>query len=113
MAAGCDDFVRKPFEEADLLERIRRQLSAEYEYAGEEPASTSASATRASTTDTPLASLPADLRRQIHDAANVANEDKLTELVAELRADHAEDAVRLESLVRDFAFDQLVRLTED
>ncbi len=113
MAAGCDDFVRKPFTESDLLERIALQLGARYEYEEEEADVGTGPDTESTDTGASLATISAALRRQIHDAAAIADGDTLLELAAQIRAGHADDAAALERLVQDYAFDQLMALTRD
>ena len=57
--------------------------------------------------------MPADWRRAVYEAAHIADEAVLAALIGEIAADHPTPAEKLEALVRDFGFDQIMRLTAD
>ncbi|MBT3342114.1 MAG: response regulator [Gemmatimonadetes bacterium] len=108
--AGCDDFVRKPFDELDLLERIGQHLGVHYEYDDDAPPAVG-TAEHVSETP-PLAALSEGLRERIHDAAFTADGETLLDIVSGLRATHAEDASALQHMIDDYAFDRIMALTE-
>lgn len=108
LAAGCDDFVRKPFQEADIFEKMAKHLGVNFVYAEPEPA--------ASRPDvdlkTLLAAAPADWLAQLNYTAARAQEKAALALIDQIRADYPELARALTNLVRNFEFDQITSLTQ-
>ena len=102
--AGCDDFVRKPYREGELFDKMSEHLDVRFVYAEEQATDDAA------LTPTALDALPEDWRRQVYEAANIADEDRLESLIAEIRSEHPAVAEKLEALMRDFGFDQIMQL---
>ena len=105
--AGCDDFVRKPFRREQLFAKMSEHMDVRFDYT-ERPEVDDAQALTAET----LAVLPAAWRRQVYEAADIADDKTLQALIAQTRAQHPALAAQLSELVRDFDFDQLMVLTD-
>lgn len=89
LAAGCDDFLRKPFRPAELLELIEQHLGAQFLYVNEtEAAPTPATRGQSDQETRPvdLAAAPDALLARLEAAALQANMDEVTALIAELAA---------------------------
>jgi signal transduction histidine kinase/CheY-like chemotaxis protein len=71
LAAGCDDYIRKPFRQEELLAALERHLHIHflYEEAPEQPALPSAPTLPAAALSACLAALPAAARQPLYDAA--------------------------------------------
>jgi FixJ family two-component response regulator len=109
LAAGCDDFIRKPYEYTDIIDALAKHLGVRFVYEKETgaPAVTS--------------------RLQAADLADVSNEllNALEEALVHLDIDavnHAVEAIRdhnpavtdaLASLARDTEYDRMLKLIED
>lgn len=108
LAAGCDQFVRKPFRDEDIIDALEKHLGAAflYEDANLEKAVRKAPAATAAT----LATLPLEWRHSLHQAAARADEETIRELVQQIEAQHGELARELASMVRDFEFDHIIDL---
>ena len=104
--AGCDGFVRKPFQHEEIFAAMRRHLNVQYLYEGDEPAEVTTELTRQT-----LAALPTEWRRAVHTAAEIADDEALTRLLAELDDEHAALARELLALVHDFRFEEIMALT--
>jgi len=106
LAAGCDDFVSKPFLRDTLLEKISQHLGATYIYA---EAVTSVPGREVVATD--LQRLGREWVRQLHQAATLADSERVHELIAHLPS--ADPALQqgLQELVKAFRFDRLFDLT--
>jgi CheY-like chemotaxis protein len=65
LAIGCDDFVRKPFKEAEILQVIQKHLGGRYQYA--QPPSQNE--TKTTQFDAQLAALPPALLADLRQAA--------------------------------------------
>ncbi|MDZ7617781.1 MAG: response regulator, partial [Patescibacteria group bacterium] len=112
LAAGCDDFVRKPFREQEIFEAMARHLGLSYVYAGEEAAAASVSRSAAEPTREQLASLPDDLREQLHAAAIRLNAAQTLEVVERVAAVDAAVAAYFRALATDLDFEHMLEFLE-
>jgi two-component system sensor histidine kinase/response regulator len=118
LAEGCDDFVRKPFREAEIFDKLTKHLGVCFVYEEVEP---SAQMMRPADTASPqerltpaaLAALPADWVADLYQAAVQADGDLVLDLVKQIRAQHPSVADALTSLVRNYRLDIIVTLTQD
>ena len=112
LAAGCDDFVRKPFREMDIFERMSSFLGVEYLYDYQQPLLGSKQR-RAEDALTPeaLAGIPDEWLAELNDAATKARADQITAVLAKIKKEHAEIAYAFAQLVDDFQFDKIMVLT--
>jgi signal transduction histidine kinase len=110
LASGADDFVRKPFKEADLLEAIRRVLGAEYTYEDEEQPRAEPTVSVGAATHDGGAALPADLVDQLQDAAIKLASSRLKALFGEVAAHDASLAAELEDLADRFEYRAILKL---
>ncbi len=108
LQAGCDDFVRKPFSEAEILDGMQTHLGIEYVYDEKQPAQV----TRPGRPKLDLAPLSAELIAQLHQAARNADEDGIRELLREVATDHAELATELVQMAEEFRFQEMILLTQ-
>jgi PAS domain S-box-containing protein len=110
LAAGADDFLSKPFREADLLETLRAPLGVEY-ISVDVPAlrtpGTMVTHPNGSVHPT-LAQIPFALREQIHAAAVNADYDRLMALADELAVLDADGAHVLRQTVERFDYQKLI-----
>jgi len=109
LASGADDFVRKPFKEADLLEAIRRVLGVEYVYEDEEQRRIEPTVSVGAAHDA-VATLPADLVDQLQDAAIKLASSRLKGLSEEVAAHDVSLATELEHLVDRFEYRAILKL---
>ena len=113
IAAGCDDFVRKPFYAAEIFRKMTDYLGVQFEL-------------ETSNTDNrdflpeesaPLVletiqQLPLGWRQTFHQAAIQADGDWLRSLLADLSADHEPLKQQLNRLITQLDFETLMTLTE-
>ncbi|NEO91814.1 MAG: response regulator [Moorea sp. SIO3G5] len=112
LSAGCDDFVRKPFQEEEIFETMARYLGVRYVY--EEKTSATLpqrSATEALTREA-LAVMPAEWVEQLYQAANQVNNQRIFQLIEQIPSEHGPVAIALTDLVRNFRCDKIIDLTE-
>jgi PAS domain S-box-containing protein len=106
--AGADGWLRKPCLEGELLEEIRKQLGIEYHYA------------QASATERPsllptlmthsheyVQALPVPLVSALREAVQVADYERLTELLLQIPIEHAAVAEALRELVDRYEYEEL------
>ena len=112
LSAGCDDFMRKPFYEAELLEKIGQYLNIDYLY--EETVDV------VSTEPEPLPELnpeslevmPLKWRSQLYDAAAKVDNQEILQLLSDIPQEYESLAKGLENLVEHFRCDKIIDLTK-
>lgn len=111
--AGCDDFVRKPFRESEIFDKMTEYLGVQYLYDNQPVVKTAPKSSRVEEVITPavLATMPAEWRQELHDAATRARADKITRLLREIEAEHPLVAQTFARLVDEFQFDKIMILT--
>ena len=110
VAAGCDDFITKPFKEEILFEKIAQHLSVIYLYEEEiSPQLTSSSPPEKLTSET-LAVMPDDWIAQLNEAALQLNSELLMQLITEIPSEHQFLKTSLKNKIENFDFDQILEL---
>lgn len=108
IAAGCDDVLSKPIDEAQLFAAMERLLGLHYRYAEQSSASV---VTQLGGAD--LARLPADLRQELSHAAQILDEESIHRAIERVRATDAHLADELEKLVRAYRYDRIATLCDE
>ena len=103
---GCDDFVRKPFAEADIFDALSRHLGVRFVYADEEPVAESA------LTAADLVGLPPELIAQLGESARNADDAAIVQLLQQVGEDHAALAGQLSDMASQFRFVEIIALTK-
>lgn len=118
IAAGCDDFVRKPFQEELLFEKMACYLGVRFVYE-ELPTPSVGSSRRYFVSERPdsfflslLAEMPQDWVRELDEAANDVNEELAIKLVDRISESHPTLADGLKDLLADYRLDRIVHLTK-
>jgi hypothetical protein len=118
LSAGCDDFVRKPFREADIFEMMGKHIGVRYVYEETEEETERAVPTiqaeaGAALTATNLAALPSDLLSNLEQAATRLDTAMITSLIDEIRAHSTGMADGLASLANEFRYDEISTLIHE
>jgi CheY-like chemotaxis protein len=111
LAAGCDDFVRKPFDLNEVFEVMGKHLGLSYTYegSGEEAAPAEP---EVKIRPEQLAALPADLRSRLYDGAVELDRDRILALMEQIKTIDAQMARVLETSVKKFVLSSLLDLLE-
>ena len=107
-AAGCDDFVGKPFSENVILDKIAQHLGIRYVY---EPISPLTPSNFKLTADA-LNVMSDRWLNQVEQAAIVLDRDLLTQLLEEIPPEHTDLKNALQKQVNDFDFDNILNLVK-
>ncbi|MGD2183639.1 response regulator [Lusitaniella coriacea] len=120
LAAGSNDFVRKPFNETIIFEKICEFLGARYNYESLPPQWADnnrglKSITERSSTvwQDQLTQMPLEWMTKLERAANQVNENLILQLIEEIPSDKMPLADALKALVYDFRLDVILRLIEE
>ncbi|MBE9009051.1 response regulator, partial [Pseudanabaenaceae cyanobacterium LEGE 13415] len=116
LAAGCDEFVRKPFRAELIFETIAQHLGVHYRYTTE-PESPFVHATSvlkpSKMIDVDyLNRMPSDWQAQLHQAAICVDAEAIEQLIEQLPEPQADLAKALTYLVNQFQFEEIVALTK-
>ncbi|WP_293128425.1 AAA family ATPase [Microcoleus sp. bin38.metabat.b11b12b14.051] len=110
-SAGCDDFIRKPFREAELFEALHKHIGVKFIY--DEPASNNdltkldiQSALSASV----LAKLPRELLAALLEASSLCDMNQIDICIEQIRAVDRVAAEAFAFLANDFDYAQIVSL---
>jgi PAS domain S-box-containing protein len=118
LAAGCNDYISKPFREETLFLKLREYLGLEYLYAESETSSNSPSmSSPAMNTDdlasfdaNRLAQLPPDWLDTLEDLALCCNDRAIVDLANQLSPEFDTFKMQLLDLANRFEFEQIVHL---
>jgi two-component system sensor histidine kinase/response regulator len=112
LAVGCDDFVRKPFREADIFDVIHKHLGIRFVY--EEPeqcrkaAGLQEQAHRDVLTPETFAALPSDLLMNLEQAIVQLDGEMIQQAIEEIRPHNALLTDALAMLAKDFQYDKIL-----
>lgn len=122
LAAGCDDMIRKPFQDADLLQKIAEHLAIGYQYEKIDVDGFRQDSDALKFQPSPVHPLHSDAITQqlndmpqvwlekVHHAAAQGSDDLLIQLLEEIPETYFELQHHLDQLVNDFHFDQVIEL---
>ncbi|NET33206.1 MAG: response regulator [Cyanothece sp. SIO1E1] len=116
LSAGCDDFVRKPFREQVIFDKLTQYLGVKYVY-DESPQQSSPDRQdlKASSPELSAASLrimPPEWIAQLHQAAISGDDAVVSELITAIPGSQAAIAATLTELVDNFRLDVISDLTD-
>lgn len=121
LSAGCDDFVRKPFKEEELLRAIAQHLDVKYLYEDEAPPietkrENSQNLQNIETIHNSdmalqIAKMPTNWIKQLYQAAVANNDTLIFQLIEQIPSDNFALAIHLTDLAVEFEFDQIVQLS--
>ncbi|GAA6620409.1 AAA family ATPase [Scytonema sp. NUACC26] len=112
LAAGCNDFIYKPFVEEDIFEAIHKHMGVRFVYeeitVTSQPEQTEANAL---TTDS-LAELPLNLIAQLHSCILNLEVESVQQCISQIEQLNRPLAQALTVLVNNFQYEQLLELTQ-
>lgn len=109
LEAGCDEVVHKPVQSHEIFDAMAQQLSVRYIYEEQREAVLAEAATL---TGEMMEVLPTVLRQALRDAALNLDASAANQVIQRIRSDHPEIADRLQLLVEEFSFDQIMTLLD-
>ncbi|MDQ5987611.1 MAG: Sensor histidine kinase RcsC [Syntrophus sp. SKADARSKE-3] len=113
LAAGCDDFVRKPFREDEIFGVMAKHLGLKYVYEDkEEPGATPVEQEHLLIPED-LAALPADLLGELYNAVLRLDTDRIMEIIEKTAERDIALCKALRTLARNMDYGRLLALLED
>jgi len=112
LAAGCDDYISKPFQEETLFDKIAKYLGVSYIYAENDPATTTQTAQSLGNglTTESLSVMPEEWISELNQMALSCDQDAILDLITEISATDSALAEGLRQLAENFEFRRIVQL---
>ena len=120
LAAGCDDFMPKPFEANILFAKMEEFLGIRYVY--EEPVDTNdtklekeseiSGVSSNQSVELQLGQMPLEWVEKISNAAHECCDDKIIQLIEEMPREFAPASQNLTTLAQNFLFDDIIELAK-
>lgn len=110
LSAGCDDFIRKPFQEDVLFATMTKHLGIQFIY--EEECPVVETREEKPITMENLNIMPMEWRDRVRKAAINLDDDALFNLIAEIPESQASLAAELRRLVNDFQGDRIITILD-
>jgi CheY-like chemotaxis protein len=107
LSEGCDDYIRKPFREQEILDVLTKHLGVRFVYEG---AARDQVVTKDVLSKKAMSALPVAWVADLRQAAIQADADLVLSLLDRIREQNPSLADALVSLVRDFRFDTIAAL---
>ena len=118
LGAGCDDFMRKPFREEVLWEKIAQHLGVNYVYDDLDKQKFSSQPNQQAKPQTTLTlqlfleKMPSQWINALHQAALECSDDSILELVEQIPPDSQPLAISLREWSENFLFEPVIELTQ-
>jgi signal transduction histidine kinase len=110
LSAGCDDFLRKPFREAEVFDLLHKHLGVRFVYEEHQPSTIERrpSEAEAMVTSNALAALPEDLLKNLERATITTDIKKIITIIDEIRSYNTTLADILADLAGDFEYTKIL-----
>lgn len=114
LAAGCDDWIRKPVREQTIFDKLTEHLNVQYVYDDEGTLSGQSyqSSPCVDLEASHLNVMPIAWLTELHQAAFAVDSDRILQLIAQVPPLHDTLVAGLTELVRQFYFDEILELVE-
>ncbi|MFC1936260.1 response regulator, partial [Chloroflexota bacterium] len=112
LEAGAYDFVRKPFRNEEIYDKLTKHLGVRFTYQEEAQRDQVDKGMRKDLSADDLTHLPDEWVKQMHQAAAQADGEEVLRLVEEISGQNGELATCMSDLVKDFRFDILMDISQ-
>ncbi|XWK89836.1 MAG: PAS domain S-box protein [Phormidium sp.] len=114
LAAGCDDFVSKPFREQVIFDKLTEHIGVRFIYAEEsEDQTPEETISGKDLKPSDLSVMPSEWLTELHQASLEVDAEKINQLITQIPSSHQLLIEGLTDLVRRFCFDEIYELTEN
>jgi predicted ATPase/signal transduction histidine kinase/CheY-like chemotaxis protein len=112
LSAGCDDFVRKPFREDDILTTMNKHIGVRYVYQDTTPSAAHSSDDSSILKPESFQTLPQEWVNNLQQALFQGDLDLLAAIIQQIRAENAQLAGAIARCVDNFEFDKILKLIQ-
>ncbi|HAX76308.1 MAG TPA: histidine kinase [Cyanobacteria bacterium UBA11372] len=111
LSAGCDDFMRKPFREADIFDMMHKHIGVLYVYDNSDVDQTSAAKAEGQfLTSAAIAALPPELVADLKHAILSVDLDLAAEQIEQIRSHNGGLADAIAQWIDNFEYDKILQL---
>ncbi|MGB3199523.1 MAG: ATP-binding protein [Nodosilinea sp.] len=111
LSAGCDDFIRKPFQPAVVVDKLRHHLGVEFVFAQAETNRAMVTSGGFALPAGSLESMPSVWRDRVYQAAAQADQQTLLRLIEALPPSQSAVRQTLHGWIHNFQFETIMTLT--
>jgi CheY-like chemotaxis protein len=113
LEVGCDDFVRKPIQEADIFNAMSKHLGIRYVYEESSKVAGSRQRTEEVLTSEALAALPHNVLENLEHATLDSDVNLIRQIIHDVRSHDAALADALARLAHEFNYDTILKLIQE
>lgn len=113
LESGCDDFLHKPFREAEIFDMMAKHLKARYIYTEQQPTTTAEPTGMDLPSSEAMAALPSEWLAVLAKAAEEIDLKAMEQIISRINERDKALAESLAYLVKDFRFDTLQDLVKE
>jgi CheY-like chemotaxis protein len=113
LSAGCDDFVRKPFREAIIFEKMAQYIGVSYLYEELREAKSTECEEIEKLTAEALAIMSDEWLQALSEAAELINNQLIAQLLTEIPQENQNLAQAIQKQVDDFDFERIMNLAQE
>ena len=113
LSAGCDDFVRKPFLEDTIFEKMSQYLGVQYIYEAIAPSQPKSSESLVKFTAESMLVMPNAWLIELEQAASQLDGNAIAQLLTQVPKEHFLLVKEIEDHVNDFDFDRIIALVKE
>ncbi|HEY9702712.1 MAG TPA: response regulator, partial [Allocoleopsis sp.] len=110
LSAGCDDFLRKPFKESMIFDRLNKHLGVKYIYAEETTETEGEQKTEKPLNPEQLKIMPTEWQLKLYQRAMEGDDDEMMQLIQEIPTTETTLIKSLNKLVHQYQFQQIINL---
>lgn len=110
IAAGCDDFLRKPFREAEIFQVINQHIGVNYLYEDLTPIKTEVTNTKAILTVDAIAQLPNEILDQLQASVIASNLDLIARVIQQIAAYNLPLSQAIAICLHNFEYEKILHL---
>ncbi|GAB1540659.1 hypothetical protein NUACC21_33280 [Scytonema sp. NUACC21] len=113
LSAGCDDFIRKPFQEEEIFDKITQHLGVRYTYFVDSvPTDDTQHLSNDKLKQEDLQVMPNEWIQKLYEAASGGSDERIFQLINEIPQEQATLINVLQQLTNDFRFDTIIDATK-
>jgi CheY-like chemotaxis protein len=115
LSAGCDDFVRKPFREAEIFELMSKHIGVRYVYEAVSPAGEDTSLGSQVSLEnlrSQISALPLDLLTSLREGTELGDLEMIDGIITQIRQHDPALAETLGRLANNFEYDKMLSLIQ-
>ncbi len=112
LSAGCDDYIGKPFREAEIYDKIKKYLELDYIYEKQEVKPARPEVKTKEELHDAIVRLPIKLRQRLENAAVSADMEEIEHLINEVRGCDEGLAGWLQAMSEAFNYKEIARLIQ-